>query len=507
MYKNVNSKSIARTDDNPTCFRLISLYIGSFEPFKGQTMNFCSDYRTKVKNSKGRLRLEVTHEKVLPDNFFALNEGNGGNGCVKSVSAIIGKNGSGKTTLARLLCNLPASDDQKPKWKTVLIYEDNGEIKYYPTFSSVTVELISSQGVRRTLAPDVYFPPYKIFYYSPHFTTEQFIIYTTGYHADYGTRDEGDCVKNISTTWLLLHPEANSGLLSCVGAQQSSIFDADEKIRLFEFIAEYKAKGKKLVEKFDMPMPKAISVGIHNDGLQLALHDIRGNADRGRIVKDAVQRQIKEKLPHQTLIYPVDKYLNEVVDVFDGYQKAINQYSLVVKVFMTYAARYIQDSGIFNASFPVEELEQGFLADLKEFLASGNWENESSIKKFFKGHRPDLPPRRNDINPSSDVNPMLELIELLQQFRKESETQSKLHSPMVRMTLDNLFCRLGASKVLKDVCRLVELHAQTRVISSYLKFDVIPHMSSGEMCFLTLFARLHHFIKGGNCKTSPFLAV
>ena len=40
----------------------------------------------------------------------------------------------------------------------------------------------------------------------------------------------------------------------------------------------------------------------------------------------------------------------------------------------------------------------------------------------------------------------------------------------------------------------MELHAQTRVISPYLKFDVFPHMSSGEMNFLTMFARLYHFV-------------
>lgn len=485
---------------SPKGVRLISLYIGSFDSFKGQVMNFCSDYRTEVKNSKVRLRLVVKQEKVLPDNFFALNEGNEGNGCVKSVSAIIGENGAGKTTLARLLCNLPASDSRKPEWKTVLIYEEAGEVKCYSTFSPVSVELISASGKKRSITPEDIFPPYKLFYYSPHFTTEQFIISTTRHHVDYGVRDEGDCVKNISTTWLLLHPEGNSELLSSVGAQQSSIFDADEKIRLFEFIAEYKARGKALADKFDIPMPKSISVGIHGEGFQLALQDIQKNADRAQIVKEDVQRKIKQELPSQALIYPVDKYLKAVGDVFDEFLKESSQHSLVVNVFMSYAARYIQESGIFETLFPVEELKEGYLADLKAFLASGSWVKESSIKKFFKDHRPELPPKRNDKNSSPDINPMLKLIGLLQQFSKESTKQSKLHSPTVRKTWNSLVCRLGVPKVLIDVCHLILLHAATRVISPYLKFDAFPPMSSGEMCFITMFARLYHFVKEGDKK-------
>ena len=140
--KTTNSKQKASDEAlSPKGVRLISLYVGAFELFKGQVMNFCSDYRTEAKNSEGRLRLVVKQKKVLPDNFFALNEGNKGNGCVKSVSAIIGKNGSGKTTLARLLCNLPASDPRKPEWKIVLIYEEAGEVKYYSCVLSQYIQL------------------------------------------------------------------------------------------------------------------------------------------------------------------------------------------------------------------------------------------------------------------------------------------------------------------------------------------------------------------------------
>ena len=495
MYKNVNSKSIARTDDNPTCFRLISLYIGSFEPFKGQTMNFCSDYRTKVKNSKGRLRLEVTHEKVLPDNFFALNEGNGGNGCVKSVSAVIGINGSGKTTLARLLCNLPSSDPRKPEWRTVLIYEDQGNVAAYSTFPQVTIELISATGKKRSIKPIsdlVAFFPYRLFYYSPYFTTEQFIVSATGYHVNYGTRDEGDYVKNISTTWLLLHPDGNSELLSRVGARQSSIFDADEKIRLFEFIAEYKENRKELSGKFDMPMPESISIGVHHEGFHLALKEMKDNAERVHIINDKEYRERGLLLAGQK--DSVGDYLHEVLEVFYKFDETARRHSFVVNVFMSYAAQYIQGSGIFNASFPLEALQEGFLADLKVFIVQGSWLEEEKIKSFFKEHRPDLPIRQEEKVSDLRDNHMVELIELLQKFCRDSKASSNSRSPTVILDGNILNCRFDKQEVLEDVCRLVRLHAGTRGVSPYLKFDVYPNMSSGEMSFLTLFSRLYRFV-------------
>lgn len=479
-------------------FRLISIYIGSFDCLKGQTVNFCSDYHTTARvDAEGSLLLEVKEKDVLPDNFFALNEGNDGNGCVKSVSAIIGQNGTGKTTLARLLCNLPVSDERKPEWKTVLVYEEGGELKCYPTFQPVKAKLITVSGARRSIPtkrdPSTPFP-YKLFYYSPHFTTEQFDVYTTGSHVDKGTGDDGD-VKDISTTRLLLYPDGNSELLPVVGAKQASIFDADEKIRLFEFIAEYNAKGKKLVGKFDMPMPESVSIGIHNDGFRLAQYDIRANAERAPIVKEAVQKHTKIQLPPQALIYPVDKYLKEVGDFFDEYWKASGQYSLVVNVFMSYVARYIQDSGIFSATFPQEKLREGFLAGFKGFIDGGGWAEEEKIKEFLTHCPPELPIGQNEDKSGSGVNPMLELIEILQELCRASAEQSSSSAPTVRIIEDVVYCKLGEQELLEKICRLVWLHGFTRVLSPYLKFDVFPHMSSGEMSFLTLFARLYHFIK------------
>ena len=491
-------------------FRLISLYIGSFDYLKEQTVNFCSDFHTTAcVDAEGILHLTVKEKDVLPGDFFSLNEGNAGNGCVKSVSAIIGENGTGKTTLARLLCNLPVSDERKPEWKTVLIYEEGGEIKCYSTFHQVKVAFTPIIGARRSILiePDSFAPfPYKLFYYSPHFTTEQFEVYTTGYHVDKSTGDEGDVVKDISTTRLMLHPEGNSGLLHSVGASQSSIFDIDEKIRLFEFIAEYKEKGKKVENKFKIPMPESITIGVHEEGFRFARQDIKGNAERPLIVNDAIQKHIApRKLPPNKLNNPVDTYLQGMSTAFDEFSKVSSRHSLVINVFMAYAARYIQESGIFSAAFPQEAVSKGFFDGLKCFIDGGGWADEEKIKEFLMRCPPELPMGQNGNKSGSEVNPMVELIELLQEFCRAGDKQRGSSLPKVRITGNNVYCHLGEQELLEKACRLVRLHGVTRLISPYLKFDVVPPMSSGEMSFLTLFARLYHFI--GNAETGKNIIV
>ena len=61
-------------------------------------------------------------------------------------------------------------------------------------------------------------------------------------------------------------------------------------------------------------------------------------------------------------------------------------------------------------------------------------------------------------------------------------------------------CRLSNAKVQRLIDELVRLHGLTEIFSPFLTFDILPKMSSGEMAFLSMFARMYRFV---GKKTKP----
>lgn len=70
---------------------------------EGEVYQFYSDYAFKFDNDtkpkSEREVIEVVHQKVLPDDFYKLENNN----LKINISAIVGKNGSGKSSLFELL--------------------------------------------------------------------------------------------------------------------------------------------------------------------------------------------------------------------------------------------------------------------------------------------------------------------------------------------------------------------------------------------------------------------
>lgn len=251
-------------------FRLVSIYIGNFGCFHNQIFDFCSDYKmVREPDCDGKLCLKVMHKKVLPDNFFSMPDM--GKSCVDSVSAIIGKNGTGKSTLARLLCNLPHDDakekDVNERWNVVVVYEFRGELCGYKTKGCSCVSAKDDNGaevhldnrsllVGRPLNDDPRpisdKPYYRFFYYSPYYTTEQ---------SDWDFSENGDDVTNISTTWLVDHPEHHSEM----DGYGPAIYKRDELLRVFDFLAAYKKHFALARDEFEIPEPISANVELTRD--------------------------------------------------------------------------------------------------------------------------------------------------------------------------------------------------------------------------------------------------
>ena len=526
-------------DEKLKRFRLVSIYVGNFGCFHDQTFNFCSDYTIKREpDHDGKLCLRVTHEKVLPDNFFSLPQTDNSDdktssasqtdgtqktpsdiSCVDSISAIIGKNGTGKSTLARLLCNLP-HDDSKTKaendrWNVVVVYECDGALYGYSTKGKNYVSVVDrdgkdicldSRGIllgnseNAAVAPVPDKPCYRLFYYSPHYTTEQ---------SDWTFSTNGDNVTNISTAWLMRHPVGNSELLlrpsdkssgetvkpqdiksdteaqespdekTAVGGEKTplsldithlSVFEGDEMIRVFEFLSEYKNKleAKKFRRSdYEIPLPSGMTMSVRIDGLMQALSQLARAPENGAMLAG----------------------IKEFISDF----KAVNGDAFLALAFVAYALQYILHNGVMSVTISGITYSNSYLEKIIEFLSADIWKNKypsgDDIVKFFSDFRPGI-----YVNPPKDeIGFAALLFSNLLKLKDESKERSGTvkYSPLFK----EFHLQFGDEQLQKKVFEIIRLHSVARGVGvPFLKFDPLPRMSSGQMSFISLFARLYQFV-------------
>lgn len=500
--------------------KLVAIYLGNYGIFQDQLLSFSSDYKVVYKvESEDRISFRIEHERKLPENFFSIKPSV--NGCVSSVSAIIGKNGSGKTTIARLLCSLAPAGDHLKNTKIVLIVEIDKRLLAY---TSYPVDKISVNGGEKIpiislvmddlgCRPTI---PFKFFYYSPHYTTEQY---------DWDMGDEGDSVFNISTTWLMRHPEGNSETLLNAGASNLRIFDVDEKIRVFEFCEAYRRKSQSEASqtgnldghdniarsndqiRFDIPAPQTVSITPYTEGVAQAIKELSKFVETKQREELGVPRSmiIMPEISEHELHDPVGNYIKSFVVYLEN---ALSCSDFFTRVFIAYIARYLQECGIMGSAFPdVEILPGSYLSALKSFVLSHESHkaiDPKDVITFFKSNIPPLNGEIDQDNSRGKKKPYPYAKEFFTCLSKICELQGKKDAN--RMPLVQCFaggemnCRLTNKNVTRLLYELVRLHGLTEIFSPFLTFDILPKMSSGEMAFLSMFARLYRFVWD---KTNP----
>lgn len=500
--------------------KLVAIYLGNYGIFQNQLLSFSSDYKVihNVK-SEDRISFRIEHEQRLPKNFFSTSPSV--HGCVSSVSAIIGKNGSGKTTISRLLCSLSQAGDLLKNSKIVLILEIAKRLLAYASYpvDKISVEvsgeekipinslIMNDLGRRPAL-------PFKFFYYSPHYTTEQ-------YGWDMG--NEGDSVFNISTTWLMHHPEGNSETLLRDGVSNLRIFDVDEKIRVLEFCEVYRREfqnedkvigdsGNVVSQpnsqiKIDIPTPLMVSIAPYSEGVIQAINELNKFVEKKREEESGIQTKIfaRMKPTPDALHDPVGEFLRSLAPYL---KESLSCSDFFTRVFIAYVARYLQECGIMGSVFPeIEILPGSYLSALKSFVLSHESHkaiDPKDVITFFKSNIPPLNGEIDQDNSRGKKKPYPYAKEFFTCLSKICELQGKKDAN--RMPLVQCFaggemnCRLTNKNVTRLLYELVRLHGLTEIFSPFLTFDILPKMSSGEMAFLSMFARLYRFVWD---KTNP----
>ena len=502
--------------------KLVAIYLGDYGIFQDQLLSFSSDYKViRTVESEDRISFRLEHERKLPDHFFAVRPSI--EECVSSVSAIIGKNGSGKTSIARLLCNLPVRGDHFRDAKIVVIVEVDKRLVVYTSYAEgkIHIEVNNAENVViNTLsnndAGDLCRIPFKFFYYSPHYTTEQY---------DWDMGNEGDTVFNISTTWLMHHPEGNSETLLHDGVSSLRIFEVDEKIRVLEFCEAYRRELQSEVStagnvdghdniarsndqiRFDIPAPQIVSITPYKEGVAQAIKELSKFVETKQREELGVQRSmiIMPKNSEHELHDPLGNFIKSFVVYLEN---ALSCSDFFTRVFIAYVARYLQECGIMGSAFPdVEILSGSYLSALKSFVMSHESHkaiDPKDVITFFKSNIPPLNGEADKDNSRGKKKPYPYAKEFFTCLSKICELQGKKDAnrmPLVQcLAGGEMNCRLTNKKVKKLVYELVRLHGLTEIFSPFLAFDILPKMSSGEMAFLSMFARLYRFVWD---KTNP----
>ena len=497
--------------------KLIAIYIGKYKLFHKQLLTFSSDYKVEHSLKGSHISFRITHEKKLPDRFFSTRPYP--TECVSSVSAIIGENGSGKTMIARLLFDLGVWGEPLNKDNVVVIVKIGGKLHVYTSFSKdkCHVELKGAQfaplihSTQEEHSGPIHLP-FKSFYFSPHYTTEQ---------TDMKLRNEGDSCYNISTTWLLQHPEGNSETL-LPDVPHPKLYNIDEKIRVLEFCDAYRRayptppKGVLSTVDFAIPAPQIILISPHMEGMTQALEKMRDYVEACRKERDNLdsspQKNSKQNNSEEYLLFKEHTYAANgttdndtaekyVASLLPSFVKSLGCQDFFTRTFMAYVAKYIQDCGVLGRSFPVTELRADtYLAALRDFILSHTWNRPvapGAIIHFLASNPPPVYAYSSELGDRKKRSPYAKnFFKCLYKLNAFKGSPDEPGVPVVLHTEEGkLYCRTSNEKIRNRIYDLIWLHGVASVISPFMKFDIFPQMSSGEMAFLSMFARLHHFVR------------
>ncbi len=152
--------------------KLIYLYIVKYRTLESVELNFDSNIRFKFES--GKLGCKVS--KVLEDGFFGVVKKKSKRGVVESISAIVGENGSGKTSVSSLLNRIFMKGREDLRFIYVLQSRSSERCEYY-CFDNMQ-KRVDDDGVTDSIDGiwhhnwfengEVSAPPMDVIYYSPY---------------------------------------------------------------------------------------------------------------------------------------------------------------------------------------------------------------------------------------------------------------------------------------------------------------------------------------------------
>ena len=442
--------------------KLIYVYVKEFKLFSEKEFNLDSGYSVHydIKTNE----LEITQRRGLKADFWSVSTTPIESPVVESVSAIIGENGSGKSTFAQILLEL-FRESGVHDFECIAISEKDSALFVYRT-SGLTVSVKHDPSI--CVTPDTWsfpidIPATKCCYYSPVYTTER----------DRGRElwDDGDTCYDLSTTGIL---QSYTRDINIRDRDVFTAFDIDEKRRVLEFLA---VAAKKRCQAASQAFPNIIPRAVWLETDSLAIKQVQDKVEDKLKMLHAPDEEVHKAVSDAESV--VRQCLERILILAKKRQNP----DFFIRAFMTYGILHLYDLNLpqlLSVGLKLPDLQ---LLDFLETISDStdqtatirgqifDFLDNNTLCRFQKG----------EVVDDSAEKTILKTFQYLMNI--VDDPLSKEYSGMLHL-------QTTCSKTFLKVLRLSELHQESYIYLTFLRFSFPHAISSGEMAFLSMFSRL-----------------
>ena len=480
--------------------RLLYLSVAGFkkkEPTR--EYNFVQGFSFRIRNA----RLEVELRDRLPENFFSTNdmsvssEDDTGNSVVEAISAIVGVNGCGKTMTARFLARALGCDETFVRWLQVIVC--GNRLLVYGTDIEVNID-----DVKKSMYDAGYvvedkrdtknkLPLYEYIYYTP-FCADQKVFWNSAEHYHDLSPASFFDQKDFSSVDII--PPVCSG-----GKSETSPLNTYSRLiqsEIMEFVYDYYANGLDRTAHVSFPVP-------HEVWLSDVRFEVYGDeTDAAQTINKRIRVRIgNSNLPYRQLFAFASRELHVgamCCSILKGAIVMINT--------------SISDK-------PLDTLRRsGMLRFLEALIRFGQKVRDADKVNGAEGklgyiwhHVLNNECRSNcyaiitsalsELSNDTDMCEIVKWDQLLIVWKSLVKIEEKYNGDVDD---DLMICPLKDKDAYSNLLDLYMAHNRMQLPAPFLRIR-LAHVSSGEMSYLAMFARLHRAMKSlgynRNTKSAP----